>query len=121
MNLLWSHGRPGQSEVFAQGISPQMGRHCELAHIVDPAHSERFGIPHVDAVLGQCWLILDLEAPPNVGSHLLSAGDYRLIVRVAAANALPAIHTIELSLSGRWYDEQDKMFFDGVKASAHQS
>jgi hypothetical protein len=32
MNLKWSHGE----EVFTSGISPGMGRHCNIGHLVNP-------------------------------------------------------------------------------------
>src|SRR5262249_36315563 len=39
MNLRWSFGNetPTHTEVFADGISPGMGVHCNLAYVLDPS------------------------------------------------------------------------------------
>src|SRR5258706_14740223 len=40
MNLRWSHGQQGSraSEIFADGISPEMGKHYDLGLMVYPKH-----------------------------------------------------------------------------------
>src|SRR5262245_5721075 len=35
LNLRWSHSED-HPEVFAEGISPHMGKHCDLGRIIDP-------------------------------------------------------------------------------------
>jgi hypothetical protein len=35
LNLRWSHSED-HPEVFAEGISPYMGKHCDLGRIIDP-------------------------------------------------------------------------------------
>jgi hypothetical protein len=117
MNLLWAHSRPNQPEVFAQGISALMGRHCDLGYVVRPAQSEAFGAVHVDAVLGQCIFILDVEAPPGTGNHLLTRGSYRLELRVAAANAPRTTCFVRINLTGPWFDDEQKMFTQGIAVS----
>jgi hypothetical protein len=110
MNLLWAHSRPGEPEVFVKGIASTMGRHCDLAHVVEPAKSEAFGADHAHAVLGQCTAILDLEAPPAIGSARLIPGTYRLELWVAASNASRITRTVELTLRERWSDDAAEMF-----------
>src|SRR5437867_7687994 len=39
MNLQWSHNR----EIYAQGISPRMGKHCDLGHVVEPSRKAECG------------------------------------------------------------------------------
>jgi hypothetical protein len=37
MNLRWSHGRAdGSTEIFANGINPDMGKHCDLLEVLHP-------------------------------------------------------------------------------------
>ena len=47
MNLKWAHG----GEIFAPGISPTMGKHCDLGRVIDPQGRKNFGddlegVPH---------------------------------------------------------------------------
>jgi hypothetical protein len=37
MNLRWSHSYPAP-EIYADGIAPGMGKHCDLASISDPSN-----------------------------------------------------------------------------------
>jgi hypothetical protein len=84
MNLRWSHGR----EIYAEGISPRMGKHCDLGHIVDPQRRK--------------WIDGDLEGGPEANfvcsrsrvesQHTKSPfgpGRYHLNLLVAAANCAP--------------------------------
>jgi hypothetical protein len=116
MNLKWAHSqqRPTGPEVFAEGISPEMGKHCDLGHIVHPDMRAKTGDSLPDVSSGQAIMELDLEVAPNTKSHLLAPGVYRLVLKVAAANCRPVTKTLELSLTGKWHDDERKMFSDGV-------
>jgi hypothetical protein len=117
MNLLWAHSQPGHPTVFAEGISPGMGQHCDLGHIVSPEQSEPFGATRQNAVLGETTLALDLEAPPATRNHLLAPGTYRLELRIAGANAARITRIVRIHLSGRWYDDAQQMFAEGITVS----
>jgi hypothetical protein len=108
MNLRWAHNQLGVGgpEIFADGISPQMGKHCDLGHIVDPQFRE----VHANKTV----LVLDLEVAPNTRSHLLAPGTYRLDLKLAAANCTPVTKTIEITHTGDWYTEEARMFADGI-------
>lgn len=115
MNLRWSHGRPDAStEVFAEGISPGMGKHCDLLEIVHPDNCAELGRdlpgapPHL--VIGA----VQVEVFPNTRTHLLTPGVYRLLLRVAASNARPVESMLELTMSGEWFDDEARMFTDGI-------
>jgi hypothetical protein len=111
MNLRWSHTR----EVFAGGISPGMGKHCDLGFIPHPAQARSLGIaPKNVEASRNTWLSLDLEVLPNTESHILESGTYRLELRVAAANAKPRLELLEVTLTGNWFDDQAQMFSKGV-------
>ncbi len=116
MNLRWSQGQQGSRapEIFADGISPQMGKHCDLGRVVDPEHHANLGevLPNVDA--GNSILALDLEIIPNTKSHLIPPGVYQLHLRVAAANCAPIKKVIELTITGKWLADQNQMFSDGL-------
>ena len=109
MNLRWSH----TGEVFAQGISRDMGRHCDLGHVLDP--SKRPPEESLKTVNpADTLLSLDLEVKPNTQSHLLSPGVYRLDLKVAATNARPRTKKIELTVTGHWFADEAGMFKDGI-------
>jgi hypothetical protein len=114
MNLRWSHAGSKTPEIFAEGISPEMGRHCDLGHLVDPSFRKDVGddlptVPDTDTVLA-----LELEIQPNTRSHLVAPGVYHLTLRVAAANCPPSTYVLELTLTGKWFDDETRMFTDGL-------
>ena len=114
MNLSWAHSQPNQRDIFAKGIASKMGRHCDVGHVVKPQDGEPFGLPHADAVLGACSLMLDLEAPPATGNHILPAGTYRLELWVAASNAERIAKFLQIKVDGRWFDDASEMFTKGL-------
>jgi len=116
MNLRWSHSqqRPEGPEIFAEGISPGMGKHCDLGHILHPDLRRKTqqtlpGVPDEQTILE-----LDLEVAPSTLSHLIRPGEYRLELKVAAANARPVTKVLEINLTGEWFDEESKMFAEGI-------
>jgi hypothetical protein len=116
MNLRWSHVQApgGGPEIYAEGISPQMGKHCDIGHIIDPANRAECG-EDLPGVLPMSTLFaLDLEVYPNTLSHLLAPGTYRLVLRVAAGNSLPMTKILELTVTGKWFDNERQMFQDGI-------
>jgi hypothetical protein len=116
MNLRWAMGPqpPERPEVFAAGISPKMGKHCDLGRIVEPKTYQRIrptipGVPP-DAT----FMELDLEVQSLTNSHIIIPGTYRLEIVLAAANCLPINKPIELTITGKWFDSDAQMFADGV-------
>jgi hypothetical protein len=116
MNLRWSHMQTlgGGPEVYAEGISPQMGKHCDIGHIIDPAHRAECGEALSGVPPTSTLFALDLEVYPNTLGHLLTPGTYRLVLRVAAANSLPMTKILEVTVTGKWFDNERLMFQDGI-------
>ena len=116
MNLRWAHGQQAGNvpEIFAEGISPMMGKHCDLGHVMDPKFRKDIGEDLAGVPDDQTILSLDLEIKPNTLSHLITPGVYRLELRVAAANSAPVTKVIEITITGKWFEEQAKMFTDGL-------
>jgi hypothetical protein len=112
MNLKWSHSQI-KPEIFAEGISPSMGKHCDLGHILDPELRNKMQ-QSVDADEDETLFELDLEVAPNTLSHILRPGLYRLELKIAAANAKPISRTLEINLTGKWYGDENRMFSDGI-------
>jgi hypothetical protein len=111
MNFVWANTH----EVFAEGIAPSMGKHCDLCHIADPSALVDLGENLNDVSAGKTILALDLEVKPFTNNHLLPPGTYNLTLKIAGANSLPKSYTLEITITGDWYDKEAKMFTDGIR------
>ena len=112
LNLRWSHSED-HPEVFAEGISPHMGKHCDLGRIIDP--EKRADFADIEGFAKEkCLFELAVEFPSATRSHLLQPGVYRLGLKIAAGNVAPIDKTVELSVTGNWFDEEEVMFRDGI-------
>jgi len=116
MNMRWTHRilPSGQPEVFAAGLSPTMGRFCDLGRIIDPANKHAFGDTLEDVKDDLTVLALALEVEPYTKSHLIGPGVYRLYVRLAAANCEPVPKVFEINLPGQWYADEECMRSKGI-------
>ncbi len=112
MNLKW--GNIGR--IYFPAIAPQMGKHCDLAHITDPTRRQILGEdnPRLALTNQQTSLAFDLMAAPNHKGHIVGPGEYQLDIRVAAENALPINRTVAISLRGTWYPDETTTLRDGV-------
>ena len=113
MNLRWSHTR----EVFLPAISPKTYKHCDLAHVVDPAERKHFPLeqktwPNVEP--DSTILSFDTTVQPYIKTHLVQPGTYWLQIVVAAANAEPIHRTLEITLKGDWFKEEQNMLAQGI-------
>jgi hypothetical protein len=110
MNLRWANTH----EIFAEAISPGMGKHCDLGHMTHPNALVLLQENHPDVPPGKTVLALDTEVKPNTKNHLVPPGTYRLELRIAGANCSPVATTVEITVTGDWCDEQAKMFCDQI-------
>src|SRR5262245_44933831 len=67
-----------------------------------------------DAELGETVLALQTELRPTNYSNVLKPGFYRLKLLVAGANCKPTSWIVELALTGKWFDDKERMFQEGV-------
>jgi len=110
MNLLWAHiERP-----FLAGLSPKMGQHCDVGRVIHPSKASAVGEKLPTVAEDKAILALDLEVKPNTKTHLLAPGEYQLELRIAASNARPVSKKVELSVTGEWFDDETRMFADGL-------
>lgn len=113
MNLLWADYRT----LFVPAISPGMYRHCDVGHILEPQKRVQVPLEHKEwpnVPLSRTVLSLDTAVKPNTRSYLLPPGKYRMTLLVAAANSKPMQKTLEISLTGEWYEDEQRMFEDGI-------
>ncbi len=116
MNLRWSNSPPGMlPETYADGVSPEMGKHCDLLRIVDPKMRRDVGDDLRDVPATSVVGALQLEVVPIMRTDLLGPGLYRLELRVAAANCGPVIATLELNIVGTWHEDESAMFRNGIE------
>ncbi len=112
MNLLWTHiARP-----FFDAISPGMEKHCDLGSIIKPTDRFKLGATEIpiDSKSDTPILSLALEVKPTSKSHLINPGKYKLVLLIGAANAKPVSKTIEINLTGCWYDDESRMLREGI-------
>jgi hypothetical protein len=116
MNLRWGFGSetPTHAEVFAEGISPGMGVHCNLAQVLDPSKRKEAGDNHPDAEPEETVMRLTTEMNPTNFCNVLVRGTYELKLLIAGANCRPKPYTLQITLSGKWFKEREKMLQDGV-------
>jgi len=112
MNLRWAH----RGSVLP-GISPDMYRHCAIAAIFDPEKRSEFppqnkqwpSVPQDNTILS-----LSTETRTNDRGYLQPPGTYQLELELVAANAEPESKTLEITLTGAWYNDEHEMFSEGV-------
>ena len=119
MNLKWANTN---AAIYYPVISPMMGKHCDIAHVVDPGRRKRPALMENNPALGladdKTSLTFDLQTSPNHRGHIVGPGKYELDLLIAAENADPIAHTIEIRLEGPWDSNETRMLRDfvGIKA-----
>jgi hypothetical protein len=112
-NLLWR----GTGEVFAKAISPGMQRQCQLIAIINPVERSKayyWDNPALDVPADKTILGFQVFPKPFARTHLVGIGTYHLVLYIAAANTKPKKVTVEISHTGQWFDEEDKMTTIGI-------
>jgi hypothetical protein len=117
MNLRWANVHV----IFFPYIVPEIGRHCDLGHIVDPALRNHPAVreenPRLQLTDQQPSLAFDVIAAPNHKGHIIGPGNYELTILVAAENGRrPIEKTVSISLNN-WYADEARMLRDGVGVS----
>jgi len=115
MNFRWSNSPIGQVEIFTEGISPKMGKHCDIGHLIDPGSPrmrELRDILHINEE--KVLMEFDLEVFPATFSNVISPGEYQLIIKIAAANARPKEVKLKLNFNGNWFDDEVEMYSKGI-------
>ena len=113
MNLKWAN----LPIMHFPYIAPETGKHCDLGHIVDPAHRDAANErPSTRLALTdrQTSMTFDLISAPNHRGHIIGPGDYRLNILVAAEDIRPLKRTVEIGLRGTWHADEATMLRDGI-------
>ncbi len=122
LNLTWARQENGKNLVFLPTLQRGAYEHCNLAHIFRPSDRQKSDGAFLfeqktwfDVCADQTILSIDIADKPFHLPHLLPPGSYRLQLIASSADTGPIAETFELELSGHWYDEEDRMFGEGVK------
>lgn len=113
MNLRWANLG---GAIYSPSIAPGMGKHCDIAHIAEPASRAALGEvnPSLNLPAQTTSMAFDLMVSPNHRGHIVGPGLYRLAIVVAAENSRPVRRTVEINLKGGWYPAEAEMLRDGV-------
>lgn len=111
MALRWTHRPNGTLPRLLPDMPPVF---CDLGHISDPRNICTFeGLEEVPA--GKTVFALETEVIPNSRANLLGPGEYRVCLKVAASNCKPQSFTVRIKMrDGQWFDDEDRMYRDGV-------
>jgi hypothetical protein len=113
MNPKWVHLPGFAPPMYFPMIAPNMGKHCDIGHIVDPAQRTQPGLSEENPALGltnqETSLTFDLITAPNHKGHIIGPGEYELDILVAADNAAPVAHAVEITLKGPWSADETTM------------
>lgn len=115
MNLKWSN--TNNPAIYVPHILPNMGKFCDLGHIIDPIYRQYYSSSLGVTIPGDAATFLfelDIEVPPNTGSHLLKIGEYKIELLIAAENVKPVTKDIILNFRGPWNEVEDIMYRDGI-------
>jgi len=109
LNLKWANSIDGKPVVY-EDLSPGIGRHCDIGHVNSPEYGLQTGDHRAGVPVATVLLRLDTEVDPFTRSSTLMPGNYRLRLRIAAANVRPAEMLLELRHSGDWFEDEATMF-----------
>lgn len=104
LNLVWANTH----EVAKPKIQPKLFKFLDFGHILETKHVnlEEF---HISTNV-KVTLVLDVEVEPNIGSHLIFPGEYRIKLLFAANNLSPIEKIYSLIIADKWTEDQKEMF-----------
>ncbi|MFA5754234.1 MAG: hypothetical protein WC905_02700 [Patescibacteria group bacterium] len=105
LNLVWAHSLGRQ--ITKPKIQPKLFKYLDFGHIVQTqfANLNIFGLNSTNNIA----LILDVEVPPNTGSHIVFPGDYKIKIKFAANNFKPVEKIYNLVIPDSWNDDEQQM------------
>jgi len=112
MNLKWAD----IGSMYWPSISPDMGKHCDVVHVHDPARRRDVGEESMRLALppNHPSMAFDLITAPNHMGHIVGHGVYDLDILVAAENARPHKATVRITMDSTWVADETKMFQEHV-------
>lgn len=121
-NLNWnsfSLGPNTEAKTYYDFIFPNTFKHCELGHILDP--KKRYLIPSENnsklpiQVKDETIFSFNVARRYNNLYYLVAPGIYRIKVLVAGENFKSLKKEYEIEITGKWFEDEERMLSDGVK------
>jgi len=107
-NLRWANTNPEKPEIFCD-VNPGMGRFCDFGSVADPACTTLQEVPGANKGTDATFDLV-LQVPLPMDAHRLVPGDYRITLKISAANSKPVERIAKVSISGRWTESTEDMF-----------
>lgn len=104
-------------------ISPDTYKHCNLGHIHDPQfRSSVAGEDNSSLPVGksEAILCLDVHFRSNILYYLIVPGEYRIQIKVGCENARTIDKWYLLKLSGKWFQDEQRMLNEGLSIEGIQ-
>jgi hypothetical protein len=120
MNLVWSN----LGKAYLPAISPKMEKLCDLGHIIEP--DKRTMVfedhnPNLEVPPNETTFSFEVEVISSTLGHVIEPGRYRLKLIIGAANSKPIQKTVEVNLTGKWYDDERRMLAEGISIAISSS
>jgi len=113
MSMTWAH----TEDIVLPAILPGAERYCGIASVFDPALRAKFpaqdrefpDVPREATILS-----LQTKYKVNDRNYLLPPGTYRLVLELAAENVRPIRYSLEITVTGKWFDDEAQMLDRGI-------
>lgn len=108
-------GKP--SIMYYTFIFPNTFKHCELGHIIDPSKRHLVSFENKPKLPNKDETIFSFNVITKYHSlyHLVEPGTYRVKVLVAGENFRSLEKEYELEVTGKWFENEERMLSDGLK------
>ena len=108
-------GKP--STTHYKFIFPNTFKHCELGHIIDPSKRNLVSFENTQKLSTADETIFSFNVITRYHSlyHLIGPGTYRVKILVAGENFDLLEREYELEITGKWFEEEERMLSDGLK------
>ena len=117
LNLLWVPN--SASQITKPKIQPSLFKYLDFGHIVKSEFADlgSYGFDNKKKVV----FILDTEAPPNTGSHIIFPGEYIIKIKFAGNNLKLIEKSYKLMIEDDWIDNETAMLQNIIQIVEYNS
>ena len=117
-NLVWSiPGEKGERKVYCDYISRDTYKYCNLGHIHDPKYRNEIPgefNPELPVKNDEAIFCFDVKFLSNILYYLVEPGIYKICIKVGCANAKTITKEYELTVTGKWFEDEPRMLREGL-------
>lgn len=116
MNLFWSHINVVNLPILPSHVY----KNCDIFRVINPISRKAIFFEdktweNIDPA--RTILSFDTEVRTYSKNNLACCGTYQLHLIISSANSEPITKIVEINLTGSWFDEEEKMFSEGLGVS----